>query len=387
MSPAPIDLLVSGVCQLAGVPFRLANRNTELEPPERLLILKPCCIGDVLLATPVAAALHRAFPGIRIDWAVGPWSRAMVATNPRLGKIINAEQVGVGLANLGQLNRLVKRIRAEHYDTCVVLSRSPVLAMVSNLARIPQRIGLDSGGRGFSHHVRVPVQGVRHEAEIYLDVARAMGVGTQGIQTEFYPTDQDRANAAKVLTKTVEWDKVEPLFVFHPAGGRNPGIKMVSKRWPPERYALLINRLVKNFGGKVLLMGGPQDKVLLDAVNGLVPFKTHSFTGELEWGVWGAILEPATLCVGNDTGATHLAVAVECKTVFIFGPSDPRRYGPYAQPGQAAALWHPITGMVNGVAQGPPPDWSWENGVTADEAWHAAQNLLEQAQKTSDEEE
>ena len=102
--------------------------------------------------------------------------------------------------------------------------------------------------------------------------------------------------------------------------------------------------------------------------------------GEIEWGVWGALLEQATLCVGNDTGATHLAVAVGTKTVFIFGPSDPRMYGPYAQAGRAAALWHPIAGMVNGVSGGVPPDWSWEQGVTADEAWHAAQTLLEDGQ-------
>jgi len=377
MSLSPIDWLVSGSCQLASLPFRLFSRRQELDPPERLLIIKPCCIGDVLMATPVAAALHRAFPGIRIDWAIGPWSRAMVATNPRLGKIVNAEQVGVGRYGWRGVRQLVKRLRAENYDTCLTLDRSPILTLIPWLAKIPQRIGLDSGGRGFSHHIRVPVYGVRHEAEVYLDVVRAMGVGTQGVRTEFYPTDKDRAAAAELLEKRLQWNENEPLFVFHPAGGRNPGIKMLSKRWPPERYALLANRLVKEYGGKALLLGGQQDKVLLEAVKGLMACGPLELAGEIEWGVWGAILERATLCVGNDTGATHLAVAVDCKTVFIFGPSDPRRYGPYCRPGQAAALWHPITGMENGVDKGAPPDWSWDEGVTADEAWHAARALLE----------
>ncbi len=377
MAPAVIDWLVSGLSYLASVPFRLFNRNHELDPPERLLILKPCCIGDALLATPVAAALQRAFPGARVDWAVGPWSRPLVATNPRIGKIINAEEVGTGRLRWAQVNRLVKRIRAENYDTCLVLDRSPLMAAIPWLARVPQRIGLDSSGRGFCHHVRVPVQGVRHEAEVYLDVVRAMNAGTQGVRPEFYPTAQDRAAAAELLEKRLGWVENEPLFVFHPAGGRNPGMKMVSKRWPPERYALLANRLLTEYGGKALLLGGPQDKVLLEAVKGLIAFKALALAGEVEWGIWGALLERGTLCVGNDTGATHLAVAVGCKTIFVFGPSDPRRYGPYAQPGQAAALWHPISGMVHGVDKGPPAGWSWEEGVTADEAWHAAQTLLE----------
>ncbi len=376
MALTPVDGLISAACYLAGVPFRLLSRNHELIPPERLLILKPCCIGDVLMATPVAAALARAFPGIRIDWAVSEWARPLVASNKRLGKIINTGDVGAGSYRWGAVQKLVQRIQVEHYDTCLVLDRSPILALVPLMAGVPQRVGLDSGGRGFPNHLRVPVKGLRHEAEIYLDVARAMGVGTQGVMTEFNPTEGDRNAADKLLFEQLGWEAGEPLFVLHPAGGRNPGMKMISKRWPPERYAVLANRLLKQYGGKAILLGGPQDKVLLDAVNGLIPYETLALAGGVEWGTWGAILERATLCVGNDTGATQLAVAVGCKTVFIFGPSDPRRYGPFARSGQAAALWHPIPGMEGGVSDGPPRDWSWDEGVTADEGWHAARTLL-----------
>ncbi len=387
MALSMLDWLVTGACHVVGVPFRLFNQRQELTPPQRLLILKTCCIGDVLLATPVVAALQRAFPGVRVDWAVSAWARPLVATNLRLGKILNAGNVGAGGWRWSEVRKLVGRIQAEEYDTCLVLDRSPMMALIPWLAGVPQRIGLDSRGRGFLHHVRVPVEGVRHEAEIYLDVARAMGVGPQGVQTEFYPTEQDRAAAAQFLEQRLQWSGDEPLFVVHPAGGRNPGMKMISKRWPPERYALLVNRLLKHYGGKALLLGGPQDKVLLDAVSGLVPGGCVAAAGEVDWGVWGAILEMAALCVGNDTGATHLAVAVGCKTIFVFGPSDPRRYGPYARPGQAAALWHPIPGLVNGVSGGVPPDWSWDDGVKADEAWHAARSLLSADDDQGEEEE
>jgi ADP-heptose:LPS heptosyltransferase len=349
-----------------------------------MLILKTCCIGDVLMATPVAAGLQRAFPGVRIDWAVGPWSRPMVATNIRLGKVINSGPVGSGSYKWRDVRRLARQIEAENYDTCLVLDRSPVMAAIPWMAQIPQRIGLDSRGRGFCHNIRVPVHGIRHESEIYLDVVRAMGAAVQGLQMEFYPTKNDRAEAEELLVNKIGWQEGESLFVIHPAGGRNPGMKMLGKRWPPERYAVVINRLLKNFGGKALLLGGPQDRVLLEAIKGLVGFKTHILAGEIDWGVWGALLEKATLCVGNDTGATHLSVAVGCKTVFIFGPSDPRRYGPYTKPGQAAALWHPIPQMVNGVHEGTPKDWSWNDGVTADEAWHTARSLIESEDDSSE---
>ena len=217
MAFVPLEWLVSTACHLASLPF-LITRRSRLDPPKRLLILKPCCIGDVLMATPVAASLQRAFPGIRIDWAVGPWSRAMVATNPRLGKILNAEDLGTGRFNLKQVRQLIKRIRTESYDTCLVLDRSPLLAAIPWLAGVTQRVGLDSNGRGFCHHVRVPVNGIRHEADIYLDVLRAMGVATQGARTEFYPSEKGRIAAPLLLQEQLGWKEGEPLFIFHPAG-------------------------------------------------------------------------------------------------------------------------------------------------------------------------
>ena len=339
MALAPRNWLVSSICYLASIPFRFSIRH-EFSPPERLLILKPCCVGDVLLTTPVAAALQRAFPGIRIDWAVGPWSRALVATNPRIGKIINTGRLGTGRGSVRELRPLIQRIRAENYDTCLVPDRSPVMAAIPWMAQIPQRIGLDSYGRGFCHQLRVPVSGIRHEAEIYLDLVRAMNVGTQGLGVEFYPTDEDRAAAEKILRQRLDWTEDEPLFVIHPAGGRNPGMTMLSKRWPPERFALLANRLLKAYGGKALLLGGPQDRTLLDGVNGLIPFKTVVMAGEIDWGVWGAILEKATLCAGNDTGATHLAVATGCKNglyLWPLGSATLRALRPAGPGGRAVA--------------------------------------------------
>jgi ADP-heptose:LPS heptosyltransferase len=302
----------------------------------------------------------------------------MVETNPRLSRVLNAHELGAGRPSWRQVRRLTKRVRAELYDTCLVLDRSPVLAAIPWLAGVPQRIGLDSAGRGFCHHVRIPVRGVRHETDIYLETVRALGAGVQGVQTEFYPTDSDRAAATDLLRTQLQWSEGEPLFVLHPAGGRNPGAAMVSKRWLPERFAVVANRLLNEYGGKAILLGGPQDRAILETVRGLIGLKTLAVAGEVAWGVWGALLEKAMLCLGNDTGATHLAVAVGCKTVFVFGPSDPRRYGPYARQGQAAALWHPVPGLHHGVHRGPPKNWTWDEAVSAQEVWHAVQALIGQ---------
>jgi len=95
-------------------------------------------------------------------------------------------------------------------------------------------------------------------------------------------------------------------------------------------------------------------------------------TSRLTWGETGTVLEKCDLCLGNDTGATHLAVAVGTPVVAIFGPSDPRIYGPYDD--KSVALWkgsesHPPLRQVK------PEDTSIE-AVTVEEVWEAAERLL-----------
>jgi len=65
--------------------------------------------------------------------------------------------------------------------------------------------------------------------------------------------------------------------------------------------------------------------------------------------------------------------------LMIFGPSDPRRYGPFVPSDRAAAVWRPVTVPEQGVAAGGAAGFDWErDGVTVDEAWEQAQRLIQQ---------
>ena len=181
--------------------------------------------------------------------------------------------------------------------------------------------------------VRVPVKGIKHEAELYLDTARAVGIEVEGAAVEFYPRTQERGRAQAWL----ETAKGHPLVAIHPAGGRNPGMYLPAKRWPPERFAVVADKIIESLGGSVVLLGGPGDEGVAAAVKGRMTNEPLDLTGQLTWGETAAILERCDLCLGNDTGAMHLAVAVGTPVVAIFGPSDPRIYGPYDD--RSVALW------------------------------------------------
>ena len=360
------DVFVGLSCRLLGLPFRLRKPPAFSASPQAILILKPCCVGDVLLSTPLVATIRRAYPQARLDYAVGSWSRPLLKTNPHLDGLLDCGPVGSGRYGWSDYWALVQRLRAGEYEACFVLERSPLISLLPYLAGIPYRVGLDSGGRGFSLTVRVPVRGIKHEAELYLDTARAIGIEVERPVVEFYPRPEDQERAQALLAKA------HPLVAIHPAGGRNPGMYLPAKRWPPERFAAIADRVIENLGGSVVLIGGPGDEGVAAAVIERMTNEPLDLTGRLTWGETGAVLEKCDLCLGNDTGAIHLAVAVGTPVVAIFGPSDPRMYGPYDK--RSVALWKGSESLPP-LIQVKPEDASIE-AVTVEEVWEAVGRVL-----------
>src|SRR5687767_11121432 len=73
-----------------------AHPPKELSNITSILVIKPCCIGDLILATPAIGQLKKSFPYARISVATGPWSRDILINNPDVDEIIDSGQVGIG---------------------------------------------------------------------------------------------------------------------------------------------------------------------------------------------------------------------------------------------------------------------------------------------------
>jgi ADP-heptose:LPS heptosyltransferase len=371
-------------------------------PPERvtiesILILKPCCLGDVILATPVIGAVRRAYPQARIDFATGAWSRPAVANHPQLRRIVDTGRVGQGTYGWGDIRRLAAQLRETRYDLCLTLDRSPRVGTVALLAGIPLRAGLDSAGRGFAHNIRVPVPPIRYEPELYLDVPRAVIPQSARSKYEltpsqFYPSTEDQAAIERVLAEHAGQPvnglsrgapevpstvSSSPWVAIHPGGGSNPGTLLPSKRWPPERFATIGDRLVEGYAARVILIGAQSDATLTQSVRAAMKHEVLDLTAQLSFGQLGALYQRCALMVGNDSGVMHLANAVGTPVVALFGPSDPRVYGPYDA--RSLALWHEVgcnPCFQNGHAR---PDCCPNRAIEAisvEECWEAVEIVL-----------
>src|SRR5258708_28017259 len=111
-----------------------------------ILVLKPCCLGDVLMTTPLVATLRAAYPDAKIDYAVGDWARPGVATNPDIDEVLELFNPATGLRRWGQAVAAGLRLRWRRYDLAFLPHRDSMTALVAYIAGVPRRFGV--GGPG-----------------------------------------------------------------------------------------------------------------------------------------------------------------------------------------------------------------------------------------------
>lgn len=335
-----------------------------ITPPRRLVLIRPCCIGDVVLATATLRAFRRAYPETHITWAVSSWAQRAIAHHPDIDAFLDTGSAALPVKSVGGFIRFVRQLRAGRFDMAVSLVRSPLMSAAVRLSGIPVRVGLDSAGRGFGYNIRAPIdpKQPRHEAHIYLDTARVLDIDTTDCYVNIPVLDDDRQAVRETLqAKGITGD----YLVIHPGGGSNPGMVMDSKRWPPANYAALAQALTGQLNVQVILLAGPDDNAIIDAVQAHLDTPIPALIGEMDVGEVGALALESRLYIGNDTGLTHLAAAAGAKTVMILGPSDPARYAPFAP--DSLALWKPVT-LEGGVSEGVRRVWDWSrDGIGIDE--------------------
>lgn len=365
------NLITTAIARLARIPFWAAASRRPMAAPGKALILKPCCLSQVMLATPLLAALAEQYPQAQFDWAISQWARPAVASNPRISELIHTGDASIRLSSWFEVRELVSLIRRQRYDTCFIPSRSSTLSLIAWWAGIPQRVGLNFNGRGFAHTVAVgrPL-GILHESALYLALAKAAGVSLEIIEhagMEFYPPDRDRLEVTERLVSELDWLGDRPLVLLHPGGGTNPVRQDADKQWPVARFVLLANHLVRQHNAQVILVGGPADLPQAKEIAGLTSSPLANWVGKAGLGALGALSELASLYIGGDSGPTHIAAAAGCPTLAIFGPSDPAVSGPFATKGVVDALWREHL---------PGQPFHWDQGVTVAEAVAAADRML-----------
>ena len=285
----------------------------------RVLIVRLSSLGDLVHTIPMAATLHDSVPEGRIDWLVDERYKSLIECVPVVERVWTLPRGPAGALGL------VGALRAEAYDVAVDaqgLFKSAVLARLSGARRV---IGfsaphLREAGAGHFYTDRLGVGPVTHIVGKNLALLRGLNLdpGPWG-----FPIDVPASPVPGQVRETLGLPDDGEFVLL------NPGAAWPSKRWPPERFGALAERLAAEHRLRSVVSWGPGEEGdasrVVASSAGAAALAPRTTLDDLM-----ALLLAARVVVSGDTGPLHLAAALSTPVVGIYGPSNPDRNGPWA---------------------------------------------------------
>jgi heptosyltransferase II len=312
------------------------------EKIQRLLIRGTNWVGDAVMSLPALRRIRRAFPEAHISLLVLPWVSGIYEEAGFIDELLLYDREGIHQGLKGKW-RLLKELRSRRFDAVILLQNAFEAAALAFLAGIPERAGYDRDGRGWMLTCPVTVNpGIKkfHQVFYYLDLVGGLlgesplilspnlSCPAPRIPPEFMPdmTLQVSAVRQEMARRLLEQKAVD---LSRPLVGVNPGAFYGSaKRWPEERFAGLLDKLIQQTGWQVVLFGSPREKTMAEKIQGQMKSGVHILSGQTSLSVLIALMSCCHLFITNDSGPMHLAAALRIPTIAIFGSTDDIATGP-----------------------------------------------------------
>ncbi len=279
----------------------------------RILVIKPRAIGDVLLSTSVLPDLRSQFPGARIDFLVEHFAAAVLEGNPYVDNVISYN------TRTDSSVSIISRVRKNKYDLVIDLFANPRTAVITLLSGAKYRVGFPFKWRKVAYNIIVtPRSGEVHNVEFNLEALRRIGVGPVSGKPSFYLDEKSRLFARNFVDENDL--KSGDFFTINIGGGWQ------IKRWPVDRFTELCAMIDSRLGKRIVVLYGPSEEA--DAAR-ISRASRAILAPPTSLKQMGAILELSGLLITNDSGPMHIAAALGVPTLAIFGPTSPRLQGPF----------------------------------------------------------
>jgi lipopolysaccharide heptosyltransferase I len=314
---------------------------------ERILLIKPSALGDVIHTVPVLVKLRARYPTAQIDWLLTPPIAELIRHHPGLSNVLLFTRQAAG--GLGQNLSLLSRIWRMRYDLVIDLHGQFRSALFTLVSGAPTRIGFDrprpevsrassrqlpkaaylhgwTGARegawmAYSNRIPIPTLDI-HAVDRYLWLGSMLGLDENPPDFSIPVPPQTQAHVDALLERHGLLGKELVVLV--------PGTIWETKHWMVEGFAVVANYLSRSKRA-VVLAGSAKERSRCRAVTEACP-QACDLSGQTTVSQLAALIQRSALCITNDSGSMHLTVALGKPVVSIFGPTDPVWIGPYGRP-------------------------------------------------------
>ncbi|GAB4558774.1 MAG: glycosyltransferase family 9 protein [Anaerolineae bacterium] len=314
--------------RVIGALTRQVVRHPRPTSVERVLVIRPDHLGDLLFTVPALRLLRQRFPQAHIATLVGPWGKEVAEGFPWIDEILTCPFPGFtrkAKPSAWHPYRLListaRRLCRHRFDMAIVLRSDHWWgAWLAAWANIPVRVGYATPDvRPFLTHPLEYVEG-QHAVQQNL---RLVDPEIDSAQAEDWPLQFSSSAADHAWAKEQLSRLSRPIVAIHPGAGA------AIKRWREAAWSRVADALVERWQASIVITGGPGEVILGEAVAAKMRHKALVLAGKTSLGQLAALFAQCDLVLGPDSGPLHLAVAVGVPTVHLYGPADPSLFGPW----------------------------------------------------------
>jgi heptosyltransferase II len=292
------------------------------EIPEKILILGPAWVGDMVLAQSLFKTLKTNNPDCIIDVAAPAWTLPLLERMPEVaGKI--ALPFKHGELAFWQRIKFGKSLKNKGYSQSIILTNSFKSALLPFAAGIKKRTGFIGEMRyGLINDVR-PLDKTKLVKTVERFVTLGLSNNEELPKTLPNPKLSTNLQTAWILASRAGILNNKSKILGLCAGAEYGA----AKRWPAEYYAEVANAALQK-GWQVLLFGSDKDVPITNQINQLTQNKCINLAGKTKLGEAIDLMSICDTVISNDSGLMHIAAALNKKLIAIFGSSDPTHTPP-----------------------------------------------------------
>jgi heptosyltransferase I len=280
-------------------------------------------IGDAVHVLPVANALKRAWPDVRISWVIQPAALKLVEGHPAIDEFIVFDRRRRGLRSWTNFADLAHRLRGREFDLVLALQVYLKAGIIVGMLPAERKLGFDAARARDVNWIftneQIPPHSPQHVQSQYLEFLHHLGVDPEPVEWGIPITDQEREAQETFFSELDD-----------PACSVVVGTSKTKKNWSAAGYARVLEEIESTHGLQPILVGGPSklEREMADEILSLTNAHAIDALGDdLRRLVY--LIDGSALTVSPDTGPLHISRALETPVVGIYGSTNPKRTGPY----------------------------------------------------------
>lgn len=274
---------------------------------KKILLIRIGAIGDVVNSTIIHQAIKEQHPDCEIQFMTSDFIGGILKSDPKISKVWSFDMSKKD--NIKYLFKLGLELRKENFDLIINLQKSTRTLLLKFLSGCKKQI------------LRCKESG--HSADVFfksLDKVFAEIEKPKTLKLYTSPALKDD------ISKKIE-NLEKPLIAINP-GGESDNSRQ-GRIWPLKNWEELSIKLLKKYGGTILILGSKAEKEYHSSLENIP--KSKIFTGELSLEENMVLIEQSDLFISGDTGPLHIAGAVGTKVIGLYGSTPPKHCGPYAK--------------------------------------------------------